>query len=253
MNQIKPVGKTIANIKGRCFVVGDLHGMYDCAKNLLDQFKLTPDDVVIFVGDLVDRGLQNDLCVDLAMQHHSIMGNHEDRHIQYQRQAKKGLSLNNINPSHFETRKQLTDTHHEFFESLPHFIRLPQFNAIVVHAGVYPGVAIEEQNVHHLLHIQMINPPERASKWPSKAPPDWRFWTNYWDGKERVIFGHSVLDKPLIEQHVVGIDGGAVFGCSLWGYELSSNTLYSTDANPGEKNNKRISKYNVHGNVNAFS
>lgn len=48
-----------------------------------------------------------------------------------------------------------------------------------------------------------------------KAPADFSFWTNFWRGPERLIFGHSVLDRPLVTQWAVGVDTGAVFGRGL--------------------------------------
>jgi hypothetical protein len=54
--------------------------------------------------------------------------------------------------------------------------------------------------------------------WPSKVPnePEWGFWTKFWRGPERIVFGHSVLTQPLVSEFATGIDGGCCFGLELW-------------------------------------
>lgn len=51
----------------RTIVVGDLHGCYDEAVELLDRLAVTSSDRVIFTGDVVDRGPKRRECVELAM------------------------------------------------------------------------------------------------------------------------------------------------------------------------------------------
>ncbi|MFT3708142.1 MAG: metallophosphoesterase family protein [Archangium sp.] len=194
----------------RTIVIGDLHGCFDEAGALLDQLHVTSSDRVIFAGDLVDRGPKPRECVELAMKHECILGNHEEKHLQQRHSKPEKLS-----PAHLFTRNALGPEHYAYFEKLPLFIRLPEFKAAVVHAGVFPGVELEKQLPHHLLHIQHINPPATKSSWPSKAPAGHKFWTNFWKGPERIIFGHSVLDRPLVSEWAVGVDTGAVFGRGL--------------------------------------
>lgn len=255
-------GKTLTNPNGRFIVIGDLHGCIEEALELLDVCKVTSNDTVIFVGDLVDRGPENAKCVDLAMKHECILGNHEAKHLDYRRIEEQGKVPHVVAPTHIATRAQLQPEHYEYFKSLPLFIRLPEHNAVVVHAGVYPNRPIEAQDPHHLLHAQMLNPPDKTSKWPSKAPEGWSFWTHFWKGPEKVIFGHSVITKPLITEFAVGIDGGAVFGHELWAYELPSGKVYSVKGKhnygggvrgrPADGGNK-INNYLIHGDVGTYS
>ena len=66
------------------------------------------------------------------------------------------------------------------------------------------------------------------SHWPSRVPPSeqgWKFWHHFWDGPERIVFGHSVLTKPLVTEKVVGLDGGGVFGFELWALVLPDNEI----------------------------
>lgn len=68
------------NEKGRDFVVGDLHGCYDDLMEKLKEVNFNPkEDRVFSVGDLVDRGKQNEECLSLLLEDwfFSVLGNHE--------------------------------------------------------------------------------------------------------------------------------------------------------------------------------
>jgi hypothetical protein len=232
----------------RTIILGDLHGCFEQAVTLLDRLAVSASDRVIFAGDLVDRGPKPRECVELAMKHECVLGNHEEKHLQQRHRAAEKLS-----PDHLKTRDALGDQHYAYFESLPLFLRLPEFNAVVVHAGCFPGVPVEQQSPHHLLHLQHISPPSTKSYWPSKAPVDHRFWTNFWRGPERVIFGHSVLDRPLVTEWAVGVDTGAVYGRGLTALVLPDWELVSVPSTDHTGGRKTVAAYPVHGEVATFS
>jgi serine/threonine protein phosphatase 1 len=70
------------------FAVGDVHGNYEALDELLRIVtpQLGPSDVVVFLGDYIDRGPDTKKCVDrlLAFEHTSpaevigLCGNHDD-------------------------------------------------------------------------------------------------------------------------------------------------------------------------------
>lgn len=232
----------------RTIVIGDLHGCHDAAVELLSRLAVTSSDRVIFTGDLVDRGPQPRECVELAMRFECVLGNHEEKHLQQRRRAAEKLS-----PDHLRTRQSLDDAHYAYFASLPTVIRLPEFGAAVVHAGVFPGTPLDAQSDHHLLHIQHINPPHPKSYWPSKAPAGYAFWTNFWKGPERIIFGHSVLDRPLVTEWAVGVDTGAVFGRGLTALVLPDWELVSVPSRDHSGGKKTLATFDVGHGVKAFS
>ncbi len=119
--------------------------------------------------------------------------------------------------------------------------------------GVMPGKPIQGQDPYHLLHAQCIHPPDTKSYWPSKAPATHRFWTHHWTGPERVIFGHTVFDKPLVTEHAVGIDTGCVYGRSLTAVVLPSWELVSVPARQSYRGGKDVALFPVHGDVSVFS
>jgi len=232
----------------RTIVIGDLHGCHREALAMVDRLQVTSSDRLIFTGDLVDRGPHPRECVELAMKHECVLGNHEARHLQQQHSAAEKLS-----PDHLRTREALDSTHYDYFRSLPTFIRLPEHGAAVVHAGAYPDVPLETQATRHLCHIQHINPPLPKSFWPSKAPVGFSFWTNHWRGPERLIFGHSVLDRPLVSKWAVGLDTGAVYGHHLTALVLPDWELVSVPGRDSTGGRKTIACYPVQDGVLAYS
>ncbi len=233
----------------RTIVIGDLHGCHDEAVQLLGSLQATSSDRIIFAGDLVDRGPKPRACVELAMQHESLMGNHEERHLK--QRLVPGFFLSD---DHQRTRDALEERHWAYLAGLPKFLRIPEHNAAVVHAGAFPGVALEQQEQRHLLHIQNIKLPGKKTVWPSKSPADYTFWANHWQGPERLIFGHTVLSAPLVLPHAVGIDTGCVFGHGLTAVVLPEwrvVTIPTKDQSGGR--HARIGKYPIHGDVTAYS
>jgi hypothetical protein len=262
----------------RTILIGDLHGCHDETVALLAKCQVTPTDWVIFLGDYVDRGPDNDKCCDLVRQREQvqgrpagILGNHEERHLDYEATRLRKGTVEVQAPTHVATRAQLKPEHFAWFRTLPLFIRIPEHNAVAVHAGVYPNRPIEAQLAKHLLHMQMIQPYDKCgnpthnnkSCWPSRVPDNedgWQFWTNFWNGPEFIIFGHSVLDRPLITDKVAGIDGGCCFGRDLNAFILDTREVVTVSGaadfgkgRRGRGHGPDIKSYPIHGEIRTFS
>jgi len=75
-----PIKTLDPNLKGRDFVIGDLHGSYEALMNLLTNVNFDPEkDRLISVGDLVDRGPESQRCLGLLREpwFHAVLSNHE--------------------------------------------------------------------------------------------------------------------------------------------------------------------------------
>lgn len=75
-----PIQTFEANTKGRDFVIGDLHGAHSVFLNLLDNLKFDGEvDRMFSVGDLIDRGPDSLLCLELLNEpwFHAVLANHE--------------------------------------------------------------------------------------------------------------------------------------------------------------------------------
>lgn len=70
--------------RGRCLAIGDIHGRADLLASMLDTLALQPEDRVVFLGDLIDRGpdskgvLDQVLALVNAGQAQVVLGNHEE-------------------------------------------------------------------------------------------------------------------------------------------------------------------------------
>lgn len=70
-----------ANLEGRDYVIGDLHGAYSAFENLLKNLNFDKSkDRIISVGDLVDRGPDSYSCLQLLDEpwFHCVKSNHEE-------------------------------------------------------------------------------------------------------------------------------------------------------------------------------
>lgn len=68
------------NTKGRDFLCADIHGKFDPLLNALSYVEFNEKDRLFMLGDLCDRGTQNQEALDFLNTHdnvYSVLGNHE--------------------------------------------------------------------------------------------------------------------------------------------------------------------------------
>jgi serine/threonine protein phosphatase 1 len=135
------------------YVVGDIHGCYDELCLLLDKiYDHAAGDPrkIIFVGDYVDRGPNSKEVVDqvMRMQHRgdgvALMGNHEDMLLAGEYMYAEA-TLRSFNASFMELPEYVT----EWMRSLPKYYE--DDTIIVAHAGVHPGLTMDDQPDTYLL------------------------------------------------------------------------------------------------------
>jgi serine/threonine protein phosphatase 1 len=198
-----------ASVYEDVYVVGDVHGCRGAVERLLSRLAPGPDDVVVFVGDIVRRGPDSPGVVDLVRSHPnttSIRGNNEEKIIAGRRPP-EGLDGDDI----------------RWLRSLPAVLSWD--NNLVVHGGLDPGRARTD---HSLAEIQTME---------SVAPTgDGRpYWWERYDGPERVFFGHKVLSQPFVGDWAVGLDTGCVYGGELTAYDCSRDRTISVEAEQAHK------------------
>lgn len=125
-----------------------------------------------------------------------------------------------------QTISQLSDMEIAWLAGLPYYIELPEFNTLVVHAGLVPGKTVAEQSKEILTMVRYVDP-DSLKMMPLvvpgfRQPPGSVFWAELWDGKQNVIFGHTVVGREWIQGWKArsgavcfGIDTGCVFGGRL--------------------------------------
>lgn len=82
--------------KGNCFIVGDIHGNFSKLATSLDIIGFSPKqgDILICVGDLIDRGPESDQVIQFLNYPfvHSVRGNHEEFAIQWGNKKTQGFT-----------------------------------------------------------------------------------------------------------------------------------------------------------------
>lgn len=216
--------KEIEYEKGRVFVCPDLHGSYDKLFAKLDSVNFDYDeDIVIGLGDLVDRGPNSLDCFNLIYKtwFYSIRGNHEqfcldyttanqeylrelrDRHernggewfyrLPKDTQQKIGEAIDNLPIVLVLNRngKRYGFIHGD----IPYYVR--SYDDIVT---TLSGKNADEHASEYLWsrsRMRMnIHDPERAA---------------HIEGFERIYLGHTVIKEPINIKNTRFLDCGAVF------------------------------------------
>jgi Calcineurin-like phosphoesterase len=202
----------------RTLIIGDIHGCYRELLELLDAAALTSTDVVVSVGDLVDRGPDPAAVVRWFRARPGavvLMGNHERKHV------REVFSY-----SQEVTRLQMGDDYADavaWMRGLPYYWQSPHIR--VVHAAMLPGVPLAEQPEAVLAGTTA------GEKLLEKAIPD-GWWHERYDDEVPVAFGHHVVGpEPLVRAgKIYGLDTGACHGHRLTALSVPDFRIYSVPA-----------------------
>lgn len=195
----------------RSVIVGDVHGCARELQILLEHLQPGPDDEVIFVGDLINKGPDSHEVLRIARElgARSTMGNHEYRLLQYRKTGDKAF----LKKGDSETAASLDKADWEYLESMPLTIELPRHNALVVHGGFLPDTPWREQTAEVVTRIQVVDKEGNAAK--SSKAPNGTPWAALWNGPEFVVYGHRPRRRVARRPHSIGLDTGCVHGGSL--------------------------------------
>lgn len=149
-----------ANLLGRDFVCGDIHGSYSCVERFLREINFDKaKDRLICVGDLIDRGPENEKCLDLLNEpwFFSVAGNHEDLMIKYLENHPDGIMYWPKNGGHWVHKYEydrdvgaLVEKYLDKLKSLPLFITVEQKDGRkfhVMHAELAADEPITDEDV----------------------------------------------------------------------------------------------------------
>ncbi|MEX2642583.1 MAG: metallophosphoesterase family protein [Acetobacterales bacterium] len=201
----------------RIYAVGDVHGRADLLRRLLDMIAEDAAAhadracVLVYIGDYVDRGPRSRETIDLVladdpagMETVALMGNHEELMLDAlggDRSAATTWLTNGgdatlssygiaaVGNVPKEARDRIPAAHMRFLRNLRLTHREGDY--LFVHAGVRPGVPLDEQRSSDLLWI-------REPFLGSKA-----------DHGAIVVHGHTPLHAPEEKSNRIGIDTGA--------------------------------------------
>lgn len=209
----------------RVYAIGDIHGRDDLLASLLQRVEMDAKaapverDILIYLGDYVDRGLQSKQVLDrltghplAGFEHVFLKGNHEQALLQFLSDPAFGKTwkyyggletlhsygINELtltdDPAAFERAREhfaevLPEAHRHFLETLQVSAELGGY--FFAHAGVRPGISLNRQIEEDLLWIREEFLQSSASF-----------------GKI-VIHGHTPGEEVVVRRNRIGIDTGA--------------------------------------------
>jgi len=222
---------------GQIVFVGDVHGCASELRALLGATSFEPGrDTLVLVGDLVNKGPRSDEVLRLSRELGAlaVRGNHDDELLEAWYRV--GRFARGLKPYKNNALFQVTAADVLWLQELPLSLSFPWLGLVVVHAGMVPGVALEEQRFEDLLFIRdvvraRVGPDvalelKEARRSPSnggaaqwvglQSPEDGSTpWAEAWNGPERVVFGHDARRKLQCCAHATGLDTGCCYGNSL--------------------------------------
>ena len=210
----------------RILAIGDMHGNFTRLLSLIHKVNFDPEqDLLILLGDYIDRGEENMRCLRWAMEMSekknviALRGNHEQMMLYYYLLGEKedGIWLPNGGKySKKELDAWIKREPGTLRKVLKFIMQMPLYHQLFVngkeyifcHAGLKPGVPLENQVEDDLLWIRE------------------EFYTDY-QGTAEVIVGHTptayldisnnylLRDKPneyyplFLKNHITIIDTGS--------------------------------------------
>ena len=205
----------------RTIVIGDIHGCFDELIELLNKTAFAPEDQVVAVGDLTTKGPKSREVLDLFSNDSrflSVLGNHDLALVRHWRGEK--VSLKASQATVLAELQAPDDRYLRYLASLPLLINLNSH--VVVHAGVRPGVPLEEQAAEDLVELRTLGG-DRTSR---KGIP----WYEVYEGPPTALFGHWPAKQPRVFKHAIGIDTGCVYGGQLTAYVVETSEFFSVSA-----------------------
>ena len=225
--------------EGLCvYAIGDVHGCLDQLNRLLEAIdrdvgSRTAQSHLIFLGDLVDRGPKSAQVIDRVIgsglptdRCDFIMGNHEEvmlncyeghvetygRWLQYggvQTLESYGLKDTEMFSPSFDLaaamRNAIPAGHINFLESLEDYVRIGDY--VFAHAGIRPGVPLDEQSTRDLRWIREGFLDDRA------------------DHGFRVVHGHTIGHEVEVHRNRIAVDTGCYLTGQLSAVALESDTI----------------------------
>lgn len=233
----------------RTYAIGDIHGHLDLLKGVHDwiarDMATHGAAPIVHLGDLVDRGPESAGVVDylragiVAGQDWIVLkGNHDrmftgflDDPNSHDAGLRAGLSYLHpkigggetltsygvraasdrpIAPVHAEAVAAVPPAHRAFLQSRPTFFQRGE--AIFVHAGIRPDVAMVDQAEDDLLWIRL------------------GFLDDPRDHGALIVHGHTALDAPTHYGNRLNIDSSAAYGGPLTGVVIEGRDVWNITA-----------------------
>ncbi|MEM9272691.1 MAG: polynucleotide kinase-phosphatase [Cyanobacteria bacterium P01_F01_bin.143] len=237
------------DITGPFDIIGDIHGCYDEAVDLIQKLGYTISTVadngrnfgiavahpenrkIIFLGDLVDRGYNSPTVLKLVMSMvrsgvaFCVPGNHEIK-------LQKKLNGKNVNLKHglAETLEQLDKESPEFITEVKEFLYslishyvFDHGKLVVAHAGIKEEMQGRGSGVVRAFCLYG----ETTGEIDEFGLPVRYNWAAEYRGKAKVVYGHTPVPEAEWLNKTIDIDTGCVFGGKLTALRYPEEELVS--------------------------
>jgi serine/threonine protein phosphatase 1 len=207
----------VSNENTRIYAIGDIHGRLDLLDRMVkviarDAAQHGGDSLTVTLGDYVDRGPKSRGVIERLMTNPfpgayvALKGNHEALLDGFLAEPKSGLhwqhlgglqtlksfgvrSGRDLDHASAGLRAALTPEHLTFFGSLKMSLTVGQY--FFCHAGVRPGVPLQQQSDEDLLWIRN------------------EFLDSAADFGKIVVHGHTPVVEPQVRPNRINVDTGA--------------------------------------------
>lgn len=252
--------------------VGDVHGCMDELEQLLAKMGWEAEDnglwqhpedrLLVFVGDLVDRGPKSVPVVQFVAQMVKaeraalVMGNHDDKFKRYL--LGNGVNLDSAIQTTIEECEAMSPEDKDDFvdQALELFINAPLWAAfapatsdrfglsahvIVAHAAWTPSLVGQKRDRVRFYCLYGPNTGEKdASGYPERL--DWRM--DYPEDAPLCVTGHTPFaGQPRKHHNTLCIDTGCVFGHRLTAWRFPEDEIVSVDAIECYSDHKKLLEY----------
>jgi len=211
----------------RLYAIGDIHGRLDLLGRLLELIKAdaaanpAARQAVVYLGDYIDRGPESKGVIDLLLsrpmraagfEEIHVMGNHEDILLQFLADVRCGphwfayggmdtLSSYGVRPpglmaveadllrAQADLKGKVPPTHLDFLRHMK--LSHEEGDYLFVHAGLRPGVKLDEQIGQDMMWIRD------------------EFLHSDADFGRVVVHGHTIAETPQVKPNRIGVDTGA--------------------------------------------
>ncbi len=183
----------------RYIAITDIHGELGKLESVLSKIETRPDDIFVFMGDYIDRGPDSKGVVEKVIEISenfktiTLIGSHEYALLHAkQDEYYNFLFWNYGGPATVKSYGGRFDnilaTHGDFFRNLEFYYLTDKY--LFVHAGIDARYTLEEQIETDLVYIRGA------------------FYNRPHNLPQKIIFGHTEFDEPLIQEDKICIDLG---------------------------------------------
>lgn len=213
---------------GKIYAIGDVHGCSRELEDLLNLLDLGQHDMVVFVGDLVNRGPNSAEVLKIARElpgSYCLLGNHELRLLRYHESQDRSI----LKDYDWETIPKLTDADWRFMREFHLNLHFPGLQTVIVHGGFLPNIPWDDQPADVVTQIQVYN--KKSGAWGKRSDvSNGETWMKYWHGPPYVVTGHTPRSKVVRTKWSICIDTGCAYGGKLTAYELTGQKIIQVKA-----------------------